>query len=258
MVLILASHAKAQGRKVFCRIWMGGSHAKAQGRKVFCRVWMGGVEMAWTTPVTRTTGTFITAALWNVAVVNNIRFQGVTHDHSGDAGDGVTLFSIPAGMIAMFDAACPAGWTHVAAVDDKFPRGASSYGGTGGADTHSHTGPSHQHSFAEHGHTASSHTHTGPSHAHSQTDAGGVVGNTGDLLVAENKTGAAMQLHAGGGASTWPGMTSGAAAGGTGATGGHSADVTNAAATDVAAETGTTGSASTLPVWVGVVFCKKN
>ncbi|PIS17408.1 MAG: hypothetical protein COT59_00860 [Candidatus Nealsonbacteria bacterium CG09_land_8_20_14_0_10_42_14] len=46
---------------------------------------------------------------------------------------------IPSGMIAMFDTSCPSGWTRFAALDDRFPRGASSYGGTGGSATHSHS-----------------------------------------------------------------------------------------------------------------------
>jgi hypothetical protein len=46
---------------------------------------------------------------------------------------------VPAGLIAIFDAACPAGWTRVAAFDNKFLRGAAAYGGTGGAATHTHT-----------------------------------------------------------------------------------------------------------------------
>ena len=51
-------------------------------------------------------------------------------------------FSVPAynyssGDIYFFDAACPSGWTQVAALDDVFLYGASSYGSTGGG-THTH------------------------------------------------------------------------------------------------------------------------
>ncbi|OGZ23899.1 MAG: hypothetical protein A2896_03065 [Candidatus Nealsonbacteria bacterium RIFCSPLOWO2_01_FULL_43_32] len=46
--------------------------------------------------------------------------------------------AIPSGMIAMFDTSCPAGWTRFAALDNKFPQGAATYGGTGGASTHTH------------------------------------------------------------------------------------------------------------------------
>jgi len=37
-------------------------------------------------------------------------------------------------------ATIPLGWERFSTLDDKFPRGASSYGGTGGSDTHEHTG----------------------------------------------------------------------------------------------------------------------
>ena len=46
---------------------------------------------------------------------------------------------IPSGLIAIFDTACPSGWTRVAAFDSKFLRGYATYGGTGGMETHYHT-----------------------------------------------------------------------------------------------------------------------
>ena len=46
---------------------------------------------------------------------------------------------LPNGMIAMFDSLPPLGWTRFTALDGKFPRGASTYGGTGGSSSHSHT-----------------------------------------------------------------------------------------------------------------------
>ncbi len=46
---------------------------------------------------------------------------------------------IPSGMIAMFDTSCPSGWTRFAALDNRFPIGASSYGETGGSTSHSHS-----------------------------------------------------------------------------------------------------------------------
>ena len=55
---------------------------------------------------------------------------------------------IPTGgkFIGIFTTSCPSGWTRVTALDSKFIRGASSYGGTGGDNTHSHSGmPSHDH-----------------------------------------------------------------------------------------------------------------
>lgn len=44
--------------------------------------------MAWTAPTTRATSDLITASIWNTDLVDNISFLGVTHDHSGDSGDG--------------------------------------------------------------------------------------------------------------------------------------------------------------------------
>lgn len=43
-------------------------------------------------------------------------------------------------MIAMFDISCPNGWTRFSALDDRVPRGSSTYGTTGGGQhTHSVT-----------------------------------------------------------------------------------------------------------------------
>ena len=55
---------------------------------------------------------------------------------------------VDSGMIAIFVAACPTGWTRVSAWDGKYLRGAASYGGAGGAATHDHTVSDHIHSFA--------------------------------------------------------------------------------------------------------------
>jgi len=46
---------------------------------------------------------------------------------------------IPSGMIAIFDTSCPTGWTRVSAFDGLFLRGSDTYGGTGGAETHTHS-----------------------------------------------------------------------------------------------------------------------
>ena len=44
-----------------------------------------------------------------------------------------------ANMITLFDDSLPAGWSNFSALNNNFPRGATSYGGTGGASTHTHT-----------------------------------------------------------------------------------------------------------------------
>jgi hypothetical protein len=45
---------------------------------------------------------------------------------------------IDSGLIALFDDSAPSGWTRFTALDDRFPRAASNYGGTGGSTTHTH------------------------------------------------------------------------------------------------------------------------
>jgi hypothetical protein len=47
--------------------------------------------------------------------------------------------SMWAGSVVMSSVACPAGWTRLAAADNRVLRGAAAAGGTGGADTHGHT-----------------------------------------------------------------------------------------------------------------------
>jgi hypothetical protein len=214
--------------------------------------------MAWTTPATQTNTTLVTAALWNEQITNNMQFMGAAHDHSGDAGDGVTLTPIPSGMIGMFDASCPAGWTRVSAWDAKFIRGAASYGGTGGADTHTHAGPSHTHGIVAHGHVASSHNHTGPSHTHAQNSGGDEDEYNQDEIVAANLYGGLFRDQVGGGSTVMKYLGSGVSAGGTAACGSDTHDVDNAAAATSGAGTGTSGSASSLPAYANVIFCKKN
>ena len=107
--------------------------------------------MAWVAPSTKSTGLLITAAIWNEQVVGNMTFLGASHNHSGDAGDGGTIAAIPSGIILIFDAACPTGWTRVSAFDSNFIRGAAAYGATSG-------GTGHVHSYQAHTHT---HTHSG-------------------------------------------------------------------------------------------------
>jgi hypothetical protein len=78
--------------------------------------------------------------------------------------------TLPSGMIAMFDVSCPAGWTRVAALDGRFPRGSTVFGGVGGASTHGHGD-----SFAVAAHTHASGTLSIPSHNHG--------GSTGSVSV---------------------------------------------------------------------------
>jgi hypothetical protein len=145
--------------------------------------------MAWTTPATQTTGTLMTAALWNQQVTDNLTFLGASHDHNGGAGDGATITPVPAGLIAIWDANCPSGWTRVSAWDGKFIRGNLNYGGTAGADTHTHTVASHVHTCLTHAHTMSTVQvatgTTGPLGLTSNTTNGTIVTTGGQALTTD-------------------------------------------------------------------------
>jgi len=200
--------------------------------------------MAWTAPATKSTGTLVTAAVWNEQITNNMTWLGTSHDHNGGAGDGGAL-AVVSGLIAIFDAACPTGWTRVSAWDSKMIRGAAAYGATGGADTHTHTGPSHTHTYA-------SHTHSVAAHTHNQITGGDTVNTAGGaIVVAATVNNSAMHTGITSG-STEALMNSGAASGGSGTSGAGSAATTDAGGT------GATGSGSSLPAYIAVVFCKKD
>ena len=46
--------------------------------------------------------------------------------------------ALPPGMIAMFNSACPLGWTRLTALDGRFPLGNATYGTVGGSASHTH------------------------------------------------------------------------------------------------------------------------
>lgn len=71
-------------------------------------------------------------------VAGNIIASDPTAANHVATKDYVDGKSIPSGMIAMFDASCPTGWTRVSALDGRYPRGASTYGGTGTDGNHAH------------------------------------------------------------------------------------------------------------------------
>jgi hypothetical protein len=97
----------------------------------------------------------------------------------GDQTWGSPAGTLPSGLIAIFDVSCPAGWTRVAALDGRMPRGSTVYGGAGGSDTHSHT-----HSLAGNSHSHSSGTYATPSHNH-----GGSTGNMSISVSVSGNTG---------------------------------------------------------------------
>jgi hypothetical protein len=185
-----------------------------------------GTRMSWTTPATQTTSTHITAALWNEQITNNMTWLGVSHDHNGGAGDGLAIGNVPSGAIAVFDVACPTGWTSVSAVaaafNGKFIVGAATYGATGGAATHTHDITS----LAAHTHSIASHTHAGAGLASAYTIYQQGNGSSLDVSM--------THAHATGGAS--------------------------AAATEAGtgAATPTAANGSNLPAYITVIFCKKD
>lgn len=175
--------------------------------------------MAWTTPSIKTTGTLITAAIWNEQITNNAIWLGTAHDHSGDAGDGGTVSGATpvSGMVGIFDTSCPSNWTRVTAFDNRLLYGASSYGATGGSDTHSHS--------------ESGHSHTG-THTHSVGTLGLSAGDT------------YIQIGAGGT---------------TISSGSHTHTISGTSGTPtISAGTITINSGNTLPPYISVVFCERN
>jgi len=168
--------------------------------------------MAWTAPSRRTTGEMVTAAVWNATLVNDALY--------------LKGYEVPAGIIAVFDAACPTGWTRVAAWDGQFVRGAASYGGSGGTSLHGHTTPVH--------------AHTTPDHYHHITI--GALNYTYGVFVVFTSA-ADKNLLASAGA--------GSARGAVGL-------ISDGAGTSGNNVPGNWGDGSTVPEYVDVVFCKKN
>jgi hypothetical protein len=153
----------------------------------------------------------------------------------GDQTWAAPAGTLPAGLIAMFDVNCPAGWTRFVALDDRFPRGAAAYGATGGASDHAHgagtyLGPSHTHGAGSY--SAASHNHGGVTGGN-QSPSVGVGVDTGNTVADNND-------HTHTISSSSPAVT------GTSAAGGNSAI------------TGISGTASTIPPYLDMIFCKKD
>jgi hypothetical protein len=178
--------------------------------------------MGWSTPNTQTTNTHITSALWNAQITDNMAFLGNTHNHSGDPGDGDLYALLPQGIILIADAACPSGWTRVSVLDGLFVRGAATYGSTGGGGTHSH---SHANTLADHRHGQAFGTQN-------------QIIDAAKLLVATATSAAGMSQEGGGGSTAYQliaGFDYSAVTIGNDAT-----------------------TATVLPAYIEVVFCKKN
>lgn len=87
------------------------------------------------------------------------RIASAPYSMNSDRLGGQTLEAvIPSGIIAIFTSSCPEGWSRFSAFDNRFLRGAVSFGGEGGTVIHSHT-VSHSHTISSHNHQVYSHTH---------------------------------------------------------------------------------------------------
>ena len=135
----------------------------------------------------------------------------------------------------MFNSACPPGWSAYAAMDGRFPRGAETAGAAGGADTHSHA------------YTAvHAHTHDVTSKTVTLASAGG---HTHGVVLRKTTGGSSSGLAMYGGNDTY-----GANAGGD-----HTHLVTiPTGSTQSAGTSAATGSASSVPPYQEMVFCKKD
>jgi hypothetical protein len=136
---------------------------------------------------------------------------------------GVQGITVPSGLIAMFAGPCPSGWSRFAALDNAFPMGGPTYGSVGGSATHTHT-------IA----TDGAHNHGYFTHAMADNNNEGGSGpycsrfNMGDY---------------------------GGGCGGAGTDAGHRHGINTDGAHN---HGGATGSASSLPPYIEVVFCQKN
>lgn len=142
---------------------------------------------------------------------------------------------LTSGLIVIAQAACPSGYTRVSAFDGLFLRGSASYGGVGGAETHSHTAGSY---------ASAAHTHTAGSYAVAAHD----HGNTGtpSSTVEVDASGVGVQFDVASQSHTHDiPMASPAVTGTSGSGGGASI-------------TGTSATASSLPPYIDVIFCKKD
>jgi len=89
------------------------------------------------------------AAVTENAITTSMIADGAVTASKLSGGDGVR----PGTIILWNGNNCPAGYTRLSQFDGMFPRGATSYGGTGGADSHSHgaatgAGGAHGHSYS--------------------------------------------------------------------------------------------------------------
>jgi hypothetical protein len=155
--------------------------------------------------------------------------DNVWRSPGGGGGSG-----IPSGLIAMFDTNCPADWTRVSSMDNRFPIGSTAFGGVGGSGSHSHSVGLNTGGGGAHGHSFSG----------TATVDGTVDANTQKVQL-QYGTGSAIDVayyahnhHA---------RLSGDFSGNTSNVGDHTHQVN-----------GQTSDVAHYPPYIGVVFCRKN
>jgi len=94
-----------------------------------------------------------TTGAWGAGGDTGTRYNWPTHTHtvpgsigSTDATPGYlstivcnsTLLANISNLIMLSDSSTPGGWTRVTAFDNRFPRGSTTYGSTGGVNSHNH------------------------------------------------------------------------------------------------------------------------
>lgn len=192
----------------------------------------------------------IQAGSGNVNIVGTDgRIPAITSTYFADLS-AIAGVAIPAGLIAMFDTACPVGWTRFSALDARFPRGAATYGATGGVDSHAH---------AVGAYTIGPHTHTTPgattsnvglNHTHDYSGNTGAPSAIGGFPSGGPPNQTATEAHTHGFGGTTTGMSSGTD---------HTHTVPAGTSGSTApAMFGSSGSTSNVPSYTDVVWCKKN
>lgn len=191
-----------------------------------------GADVAITGQVSSTTFQMATGAVAGYVLTTDGSGNGTWQVSA--AGSGV-----PTGMIALFDAACPVGWTSISGVGEvlngRFPYGGAAYSATpGGASSHSHdVNPASTTSSA----VSALHTHTISGYSAVTAQCSGCAQDstaTGTESVSERS-----HTHS----VTLPTMTTSSSGAHT-----HTVDIANTTST----------SASTLPPYVTFVYCKKS
>jgi len=165
----------------------------------------------------------------------------------------------PTGLIVLYDAACPSGWTRFSALDGKYPKGATGYGGTGGANTHTHDYsdlPQHYHTNTAATGSASNHTHG--SSGLGSGNAGAHAHTAGTLKYTLDESGWAVRSTSTTGNSTSSAGGHSHSVGGTSdAAGSHNHDLSlDIDSTGVASPV--TESESSEPPYLEMIFCKKD